>query len=75
MVKIRLSRFGKKNNPHYRIVVSNAREKRETKFIDIIGNYSPLTKILKLDINKLKYWLSVGAKPTKTVENLVKKNT
>jgi small subunit ribosomal protein S16 len=75
MVKIRLSRGGRKHLPHYRIVVMNAREKRESRAIESIGNYSPLTKLIEIDVERAKYWLSVGAQPTDTVRNLlVKKN-
>lgn len=74
MVKIKLSRIGRKNNPSYRIVVSNAREKRETYFIDQIGWYSPVTKSFDIDQDRVKYWLSVGAQPTDTVHSLLLKN-
>jgi small subunit ribosomal protein S16 len=75
MVKIRLSRGGRKHLPHYRIVIMNAREKRESRAIESIGNYSPITKQIEIDMDRAKYWLSVGAQPTETVKNLlVKKN-
>ena len=70
-VKIRLSRFGKRDNPIYRIVVCDARTKREGRFLEIIGNYNP--KIgPKLDCKRYEYWISVGAQPTKAVLKLVK---
>jgi small subunit ribosomal protein S16 len=75
MVKIRLTRTGKKNEASYRIVISPAREKRESDFIEYIGNYSPLTKELNIKEERAKYWLSVGAQPTDTVKRLLgKKN-
>jgi len=73
MVKIRLSRSGRKNYPFYHIVITEAREKRESKFIEIIGNYSPITKVFNIKKDRYDYWLSVGAKPTQTVSNLIKK--
>lgn len=75
MVKIRLSRVGRKNLAHYRVVVVQAREKRDTNAIELLGNYSPYTKELSLNEDRVKYWLSVGAQPTETVKNwLIKKN-
>lgn len=74
MVKIRLSLAGNKNNPSYKIVITEAREKRESSFIEYIGTYSPLTKDLVLNDERAKYWLSVGAQPTDRVRSfLVKK--
>jgi small subunit ribosomal protein S16 len=70
-VKIRLSRFGKKDDPQYRIVVCDARTKREGKFLEIIGNYNPKTGP-KIDGKRYDYWISVGAQPTKAVLNLIK---
>ncbi len=74
MVKIRLSRVGKKNKPSYKIVVCNAREKRESYFLDQIGWYSPITKDFNVDQTKVQYWLSVGAQPTDTVYALLVKS-
>lgn len=73
MVKIRLSRTGRKNLPSYRIVVVPAREKRETKSLEIVGTYFPLKKEVNLNVDRIKYWLSVGAQPTETVENFLVK--
>ncbi|OGD86194.1 30S ribosomal protein S16 [Candidatus Curtissbacteria bacterium RBG_16_39_7] len=73
-VKIRLSRFGKKDNPTYRIVVCDARTKREGKFLEIIGNYNP--KIgPKINDKRYDYWISVGAQPTKAVLKLIENVT
>jgi small subunit ribosomal protein S16 len=74
MVKIKFSRVGRKNEASYKIVVGNAREKRETRFIDYLGSYSPFTKKFVIDQNKTNYWLSVGAQPTDTVQRLLIKN-
>ncbi len=74
MLKIRLTRIGKRNSPQYRIVVMPARSKRDGKAIEYIGYYNPISKKLKLDVERAKYWISVGAKPTETVKSfLVKK--
>ncbi len=75
MVKIRLSRVGRKNLAHYRVVAVQAREKRDTNAIELLGHYSPFTKELVLNEERIKYWLSVGAQPTEVVKNwLIKKN-
>ncbi|MEP7103466.1 MAG: 30S ribosomal protein S16 [Candidatus Dojkabacteria bacterium] len=73
MVKIRLTRTGRKNEPSYRVVITPAREKRETRFIELIGNYSPKTKLFNVKEDRVKYWLSVGAQPTETVKFLLSK--
>lgn len=73
MVKLRLKRIGKKNQPHYRIVVTPARTKRDGKSLDYLGYYNPRTnpKALKIDKEKTKKWLSNGAQPTDTVRYLL----
>lgn len=75
MVKIRLSRTGRKNLASYRVVVVNDREKRETNFIEILGFYLPSEKKIEINEERAKYWLSVGAQPTETARYLLfKKN-
>lgn len=64
--KIRLSRAGTKKRPYYRIVVTNSRSPRDSKFIEKIGTYEPLlaqesSKRVIIDIERAKHWLSVGA--------------
>ena len=75
MVRIRLRRMGKKKQPTYRIVVADARSPRDGKFIEIIGNYAPTRqpKVLNIDGERARYWLSVGAQPSDTVAYLLKK--
>ena len=77
MLKIKLSRTGKKNQPHYRIVVAEAKSKRDGKVVDRLGSYNPLANpsIIKLNKEKYSYWIKVGAQPTQTVRNLAKKVT
>jgi small subunit ribosomal protein S16 len=74
-VKIRMKRVGTKNTPVYRIVVADARSPRDGKFIEEIGTYQPLKKddnvILNLD--RAKYWVSKGAKPSDTVASFIRK--
>lgn len=75
MLKIKLSRTGKKNQPSYRFVVAEARSKRDGKCVEFLGHYNPLTDppTIKIDNKKLKYWLSCGAQPTETVRKLIKR--
>jgi len=70
MVKIRLSRIGRKNLAHYRVVAVQAREKRDTNAIEQLGHYTPFTKELVLNEERIKYWLSVGAQPTETIARM-----
>ncbi len=74
MVKIRLARFGSKKNPHYRIVVADARNRRDGRNIESIGRYNPRTEPSTIVVNeeRAKYWLSVGAQPTDPVKKLLK---
>ncbi len=75
MVKIRLARFGSKFNPHYRIVVSDVRKKRDGKYIEKIGYYDPRKTTpnwYKVDVERARYWLSVGAQPTNTARRILK---
>lgn len=73
MLKIKLSRFGKKGQPHYRVVVNEARSKRDGKYIALLGHYAPVQtpKILEIDLEAYADWIKKGAKPTETVEHLV----
>ena len=71
-LSIRLSRGGSKKRPYYRIVVADARSPRDGKFIERIGSYNPLlpkdnAERVKLDTDRAKHWLSVGAQPTDRV--------
>jgi small subunit ribosomal protein S16 len=72
MLKIKLARFGKRNQPHYRIVVNEARSKRDGQYIDLIGHYAPTQtpKVLKMNMELYKEWLTKGAQPTDTVARL-----
>ncbi|MGF7147418.1 small subunit ribosomal protein S16 [Sphingomonas zeicaulis] len=71
-VSIRLSRGGSKKRPYYRIVVANSRSPRDGAFIEKIGTYNPLLakdspERVKIDADRAKHWLSVGAQPTDRV--------
>jgi len=74
-VRIRLKRFGAKKRPFYRIVVADSRSPRDGRFIDEIGYYNPIAQPaeIKIDVEKAKKWLSVGAQPSDIVKSLFKK--
>ena len=64
-----------KKEPFYRIVVTDSRNARDGRFIEEIGYYNPLTEPaeIKVDQERAKYWLGVGAQPTDTTRALLKK--
>lgn len=74
-VKIRLTRMGSKKKPFYRIVVADSESPRDGRFIEIVGNYDPLKEPATINIkeDRITDWLSRGAKPTPTVNSLLKK--
>ncbi len=74
MVKIRLTRLGKKKSPFYRVIVADSRSPRDGKFIDTLGTYDPNQEpsVFNVDADKAKEWLANGAKPTETVGKLFK---
>jgi len=74
-VKFRLSRHGSKKKPFYRIVVADSNSPRDGRFIERVGFYDPLKEPVEisLDREKVKNWYKKGVKPTRTVENLFKK--
>ncbi|MFA5988729.1 MAG: 30S ribosomal protein S16 [Sphingomonas sp.] len=71
-ISIRLSRGGSKKRPYYRVVVADARSPRDGRFIEKIGTYNPLlakdnADRIKIDADRAKHWLGVGAQPTDRV--------
>ena len=71
MVKIRLARHGRKNDPFYRIVAITHTQQREGKPLDVIGHWYPKNNEKSIDLKKLKYWVDNGAKLTKAVDDLL----
>ncbi|KAL7952993.1 ribosomal protein S16 domain-containing protein [Trichoderma compactum] len=83
VVKIRLARFGRRNSPFYNIVVAHARTARNSRPLEVIGTYDPipkpdaydnsgkLHKDIKLDSQRARYWIGVGAQPTDTAWRLL----
>ena len=75
MLVIRLTRIGAKKRPTYRVVVTEARTPRDGREIERLGYYNPKTQpaTLKVDRERVAYWLKSGAQPSATVKSLLKK--
>jgi small subunit ribosomal protein S16 len=74
MVRIRLRRQGAKRQPTYRIVVADQRAPRDGRILENIGFFNPRTEpeTVNIDVERARYWLGVGAKPSEAVERLLK---
>src|SRR5678809_233389 len=72
-VAIRFSRQGKKRSPFYRIVAADKRCARDGRFIELLGTYHPITKVLKLDSERYDKWLKVGAQPSGTLAAVIRR--
>ena len=72
--KIKLMRIGKMREPHYRIVVADARTKRDGRSIEAVGEYHPKDEpsTIKVDSDRIQYWLGVGAQPTESVAAILR---
>ncbi|MEO9237595.1 MAG: 30S ribosomal protein S16 [Jatrophihabitantaceae bacterium] len=72
--KIKLTRVGKMREPHYRVVIADARTKRDGRSIETIGEYHPKSdpSIIRIDAERAAYWLGVGAQPTEAVTAILK---
>lgn len=75
MLKIKLARFGKKKQPMYRIVVNEAKSKRDGQYVALVGRYAPTEspKVLEIDFKEYDAWVAKGAQPTETVMALAKR--
>jgi small subunit ribosomal protein S16 len=73
-VKIKLKRLGKIRSPHYRIIVADSRTRRDGRAIEEIGLYHPMENpsFIKVDSERVQYWLGVGAQPTEPVQAILK---
>ena len=73
--KIKLMRLGKKRAPYYRIVVADARTKRDGRVIETIGKYHPKENpsFIEVDADRAAYWLGVGAQPTEPIQKILSK--
>jgi small subunit ribosomal protein S16 len=74
-VKLRLSRAGAKKNPYYHLVAADSRKPRDGAFIEAIGSFYPNRKgeEFTVDTERLSHWLKVGAVPTGTVGEMLKR--
>lgn len=75
-VKIKLTRLGKIRNPQYRIIVADARTRRDGRAIEVIGRYHPKEEpsLIEIDSERAQYWLGVGAQPTEAVVAIFKRS-
>lgn len=73
-VKIKLTRLGKIRNPQYRIIVADARTRRDGRGIETVGLYRPKEEPSYIEVNseRVQYWLGVGAQPTEAVQTILK---
>jgi small subunit ribosomal protein S16 len=74
VLTIRLSRIGKKKKPFYRVVVIEKTRPRDGRVKELVGTYDPLKKPaeVKLNAERVKYWLGVGAQPSDTVRSFIR---
>ncbi len=74
MLAIRLARIGKKKKAFYRVVVLDKRRPRNGRTVEVVGTYDPLKKPaeVKLNAERVKYWLSCGAQPSDTVRSFLR---
>jgi small subunit ribosomal protein S16 len=74
MIKLRLKRFGKKNQSSFRIVAVNSTSRRDGEPLEELGFYNPRTKQSNLEIEKIQMRIQTGAQPSETVKSLLKKS-
>jgi len=74
-VKIRLTRKGTKKKPFYRIVAADVESPRDGRFLELLGTYDPMVEpaAVTLKEDRIKYWLNEGAKPSQTVQSILKR--
>lgn len=74
-VAIRLNRQGSKNRPYYKIVVVDSRARRDGRYIEQIGTYDPIKEgeNYTIDLEKAEKWIKCGAKPSETVNSMIRK--
>ena len=75
MLRIRLTRMGAKKKPFYRVVVTERRQARDGRFVEILGHYNPSVNppAVELNLDRVRYWMAQGAQPSETVSSLVRK--
>jgi len=75
MLAIRLSRFGTKKKPFYRVMVMEKSGARDGRSLELLGTYNPVPNPapIELDLERLRHWVSKGAQPSKTVSELIRR--
>jgi small subunit ribosomal protein S16 len=75
LLRIRLTRMGAKKKPFYRVVVTERRQARDGRFVEIVGHYNPGTNppVVEMNLERVRYWMAKGAQPSETVSSLVKR--
>lgn len=73
MIAIRLSRFGRKKAPFYRIVAVDSRKKATGQVLEILGTWNPIKKISEIKNDKVKAWIAKGAQVSATVKKILEK--
>lgn len=73
MVRIRLKKIGMRHRPSYRVVAIEKSRSRDGRYLESLGHYDPRTKLLKLDLERVKHWISKGAQPSNTVDKLIRR--
>ena len=76
MVSIRLSRAGAKKRPFYHLIVTDSRNRRDGRYIERVGYFNPVGRSheenLRIDLERVDYWIGQGAQPTDRVKSLIK---
>ena len=67
--------MGAKKKPFYRVVVTERRQARDGRFVEIVGHYNPGTNppVVEMNLERVRYWMAKGAQPSETVSSLVKR--
>ena len=75
MVRIRMKSFGRRHRPFFRICAMDSRSPRDGRAIEELGHHDPMVRNVEartvLDVNRIRYWLSVGAQPSEKVQALL----
>jgi len=76
MLAIRLSRTGSSKRPHFRVVVSDSKRARDSRFVEVLGHYNPraVPAVVEVNRERVDYWLKVGARPSDTVRTLLRRH-
>ncbi len=76
MLSIRLRRAGTTKRPYYRVVVAESTDSRDGRFVEVLGHYDPRKNpaVVQIDKARAQYWMKKGARPSETVQSLLKKD-